>query len=246
MPRFEACIFDFYGTLAEIHTDEEKAELWEKLALFYGYYGACYRAGELKEAYRRIAEEMAGESGAARGMAYEVYPEMQVERVFQRLFEEKGVKAKRELAVYTGQLFRVLSTDYLRLYEGTRGMLEKVKGSGSKVYLLSNAQRIFTEYEMRALGLEGFFDGIFLSSDFGCRKPDERFFEGLLGRYGIVRERAVMVGNDGVCDIDGAKGVGLATLFVRSGLSPMGEEPRADFVLERVDMGEVGMILVGE
>ena len=35
-------IFDLYGTLVDIHTDEEQELLWEKLALFYGYYDAVY------------------------------------------------------------------------------------------------------------------------------------------------------------------------------------------------------------
>ena len=42
--KYENYIFDLYGTLVDIHTDEEKTELWEKLAQFYGYYGAVYTA----------------------------------------------------------------------------------------------------------------------------------------------------------------------------------------------------------
>ena len=34
---YETCIFDLYGTLVDIRTDEEKPGLWEKLALFYAY-----------------------------------------------------------------------------------------------------------------------------------------------------------------------------------------------------------------
>lgn len=47
--KYENYIFDLYGTLVDIHTDEEKTELWEKLAQFYGYYGAVYTAEELKK-----------------------------------------------------------------------------------------------------------------------------------------------------------------------------------------------------
>ena len=31
---YETCIFDLYGTLVDIRTDEEKEELWERLAFF--------------------------------------------------------------------------------------------------------------------------------------------------------------------------------------------------------------------
>ena len=55
---YETCIFDLYGTLVDIHTDEKKEELWEKLALFYAFYGAFYTPGELREAYGRLTEEL--------------------------------------------------------------------------------------------------------------------------------------------------------------------------------------------
>ena len=40
--KYESYIFDLYGTLVDIRTDEEKKELWSKLALFYVYYDAHY------------------------------------------------------------------------------------------------------------------------------------------------------------------------------------------------------------
>ena len=33
--RIDDCIFDLYGTLVDIRTDEEKPELWENLYLNY-------------------------------------------------------------------------------------------------------------------------------------------------------------------------------------------------------------------
>ena len=40
--NYENYVFDLYGTLVDIHTDESRKEVWEKLALFLGYYGAIY------------------------------------------------------------------------------------------------------------------------------------------------------------------------------------------------------------
>ncbi|MFR2512747.1 MAG: hypothetical protein ACLS9K_13090, partial [Lachnospira eligens] len=40
--NYKNYVFDLYGTLVDIHTDEEQELLWEKLALFYGYYDAVY------------------------------------------------------------------------------------------------------------------------------------------------------------------------------------------------------------
>ena len=45
--EYETYVFDLYGTLVDIHTEEEDEALWEKLAMFYGYYGALSAPEEL-------------------------------------------------------------------------------------------------------------------------------------------------------------------------------------------------------
>ena len=46
----------------------------------------------------------------------------------------------KELSVHTGQFFRVMSTEYIKLYPGTKEMLKELKKAGKNIYLLSNAQ----------------------------------------------------------------------------------------------------------
>ena len=53
---YDNYIFDLYGTLVDIHTDESDTAIWEKLAMFYGYYGALYEAKELKERYETLVK----------------------------------------------------------------------------------------------------------------------------------------------------------------------------------------------
>ena len=97
---------------------------------------------------------------------------------------------------------------------------------------------------MRALGISSCFDGIYISSEHGCKKPDLLFFEKLLSEYQICRETAIMIGNDGVCDISGARQAGLHTLYVRTGISPKEEPvPDADHVLDHMDMKRITEIL---
>lgn len=42
-------IFDFYGTLVDILTDEKDPMLWDKLAQLYQAYGAYYKGKALKK-----------------------------------------------------------------------------------------------------------------------------------------------------------------------------------------------------
>ena len=240
--KYQNCIFDLYGTLVDIHTDEASPRLWEQMAEIYRGVGALYQPEELRSAYLRLVRQL--ENGPSlRQDAHEAHPEIQIEQVFQRLYQEKGVEASPELAVRTGLSFRELSTEYLRLYDGAVELLCALRSWGCGVWLLSNAQAIFTRRELNQLRLDGLFDGVYLSSDYGCKKPAARFFEILLRERGIDPAGAVMVGNDGLCDIEGARAVGLSTVYIRSNLSPSEPLPHADYVLEKMDLRLVLEIL---
>lgn len=87
-------VFDLYGTLVDIHTDENNEMVWEKLSLFYGYYGASYQPKELKDSYMRLVREAERDcgnteliSGSSKG--HEGNPEIQIETVFEKLFTGK-------------------------------------------------------------------------------------------------------------------------------------------------------------
>lgn len=243
---YDVCIFDFYGTLTDIHTDEEKMEVWEKLCGFYSYYQCFYEPSELKNQYKLLIKKMSRGKKSIRKDSHEAYPEIRIEDVFKALYEKQGVAADESLIRHTAQFFRILSTDYIRLYDGVPEMLSDVRKSGKKVYLLSNAQRVFTEYEMNELKITPYFDRIYISSDYGYKKPDLRFFHKLIEECRVFPETAIMIGNDGICDIQGAKQAGLHTLYVRSNISPKEDMPDADYILKQMDMNQIKEILLSE
>lgn len=209
-------IFDLYGTLVDIHTEEDDT-VWEKTALYFGYYGAPYTGPELKEAFQHA---MAAKK-AKTGQSYECFPDLPFEPVMAQLFRDKGVTENADaLGFQASQLFRICSTDYIRLYPGVTDALLALREKGHRLWLLSNAQRVFTAYELNHLGLVPYFDGIYISSDFGCRKPDLRFFTALLEEQKLDPKNCLMIGNDLDTDIAGAKNAGLATLYMHTNLTP--------------------------
>lgn len=243
---YQNYLFDLYGTLVDIHTDEDQPAAWAALARFYSYYGACYAPKELHRAYQaEVDRQTAGQQGLRRD-SHEAHPEIELAGVFRALFQAKGADASLELAVHAGQFFRAMTTEYLRLYDGVPAMLAMLRARGGRLYLLSNAQAIFTAHEMRALGLADAFDAVYLSSDCGCKKPDRRFFDLLLTEQHLDPARSIMVGNDPVCDAAGARAAGLDVLYVRSNLSPDGPMPAATFLLPEMDIPRMGAILAGE
>lgn len=207
--KYQNYIFDLYGTLIDIHTDEEDEKLWEALAKFYCKHNAKYNATEIQNAYlTNVAVQL------------DISEEIRVEDVFRQLFTDKGVNADDTLVLETCRFFRDTSTEYIRLYPWSIPILEKLKSEGKNIYLLSNAQRSFTEHELDALGLTKYFDVIMISSDCGVKKPNLMFFKMLMKRCGLSGKECLFVGNDEICDIFGAKKAGMDTFYIHSNCSP--------------------------
>ena len=99
-------------------------------------------------------------------------------------------------------------------------MLQRLKDAGKKVFLLSNAQALFTAPEISLLGLTKYFDGILLSSDAGVKKPDPAFFEMLLKQYHLNPSECLMTVNDDIADCHGAASAGIASRYVATRQSP--------------------------
>lgn len=228
--KYENYIFDLYGTLVDIHTDEENEKLWEALADFYGKHGAKYTAEEIQAAYLAdVAERL------------DVTEEIRVEDVFRQLFAAKGVDADDTLVLETCRFFRDTSTEYIKLYPWSLPILEKLKAEGKGIYLLSNAQRSFTEHELDVLGLTKYFDVIMISSDCGIKKPNLMFFKMLMKRCGLRGKECLFVGNDEICDIFGAKKAGMDTFYIHSNCSPeyTGKIKATYTVMDALETGKV-------
>lgn len=207
--KYENYIFDLYGTLVDIHTEEEDKNLWAALADFYEKHDAKYTAKELQADYHSNVTKL-----------LDISEEIRVEEVFYQLFAAKGVDADNALVLETCRFFRDTSTEYIKLYPWSLPILKKLKEEGKGIYLLSNAQRSFTEHELDSLGLTEYFDVIMISSDCGVKKPNLMFFKMLMKRCGLKAKECLFVGNDEICDIFGAKKAGMDTFYIHSNCSP--------------------------
>ena len=221
--RYTDLVFDLYGTLVDIHTEEDDT-VWEKTAIYFGFYGAHYTGTELKAAF----EDAMAERKAKAGQRYECFPDLPFEPVMAQLFRDRGVEEDADrLGIQASQLFRIASMEYIHLYPGALDALAVLRQKGYRLWLLSNAQRVFTAFELRHLGLGAQLDGIYISSDFGCRKPDGRFFRALLDEQNLDPAKCLMIGNDRDTDIAGARAAGMDTLYMHTDLTPA-EQAKAD------------------
>lgn len=218
---YDNYIFDLYGTLADIRTNESKAYLWRKMSEFYSSMGAAYGPRQLRREFRRLERESTQklQREAEHAGKEDILAEPDLTEVFGELFAEKGIPCDRQTARLAAVFFRTLSRQYLQVYDGVKETLAQLRSRGKGVYLLSNAQSDFTRPELELMGLTEAFDGILISSEEGCRKPSPAFFRRLLERYHLDPAECLMVGNDEDSDIGGAAGAGMDSLYLHTATS---------------------------
>ncbi|MBR2381769.1 MAG: HAD family hydrolase [Clostridia bacterium] len=196
-------LFDLYGTLADIKTDEELQSLW---------FGFAWLLGErdvkkVKDEYHAICKKYSD------ARAHE-FVEFDLLRVFEEMLENR--EASKTKANELAREFRVLSRQKLRLFPCIVEILKGLKERGAGVYLVSNAQSCFTLDELDELGIKALFDGILISSDAGVKKPSPEIFEIAFNKFSLDREECLYVGNDLHDDVLGASGAGLKTVYIET------------------------------
>ncbi|OZG63728.1 haloacid dehalogenase-like hydrolase [Bifidobacterium hapali] len=237
MARYDAVLFDLYGTLVDIRTDESAGAAWDALR------GALVEAGcgwyrdrdddQLRSAFESAAAPVRRRAAELHGRwaepdllpAYETLLTQDAFAPFER-FEPFASSAPvpsadvADRAAAAAWAFRRGSTSLLRLYPGVPQLLGDLHRAGLRVVLVSNAQACYTRPELDLLGVADAFDHVLISSEEGVRKPSPEIFLRALDREGLQPDRAVMVGNDERSDILGARSAGIDGIYLRTEISP--------------------------
>lgn len=234
---YQNYIFDLYGTLVDIHTDEYSRNFFKKYAKWLRKQGYHFEWKHFQKLYTSIERDY--REKAAQTGRYQK-PEIRIEEVFQEVFAANGYELSNEQTEYLCESFRRISLIYLCLFPDTIACLEGLKKAGKKIYLLSNAQRSFTWQELELTGLVPYFDGILISSDEGCMKPDPEFYNICCERYQLDKAQSVMVGNELKSDMAGAKAAGIDGFYInRSPVFHEEQEPDYRYVSLKGSLLEV-------
>lgn len=221
--QYKNYVFDLYGTLVDVLTDEESQRLWTSFAWYLKLLGLPAEAGSLRADYLRLcAEAQRAKADMLMAKGIEGPYEADILTVWQALGNEKGMRLTIRQATEISRVFRALSLRRLGLFPGAAEVLGALRAAGKKVILLTNAQSGFTRPELHLLGLDTAFDAIFISGDAGVKKPSPAFF-GLLWQTGLRPEDSVMVGNDGRCDCRGAAEAGMDSFYIHTEQFPEDE-----------------------
>jgi putative hydrolase of the HAD superfamily len=204
-------VFDLYGTLIDIETDESMDEIYRAIAHYLTYHCVYLHRWEVRERYYRIMKQQK----EARG---EEYPEIDVEAIWNEFLMQEGIRSdliRGQLAKVIAHIYRGISRNRLQLYPDVKRVLNELQAK-YRLALISDAQSCYALPEIRAVGLEGYFDPIVISSHYGFRKPDSRLFQRALDKLKLKPAEVIWVGNDMFRDIHGAKLVGIKNIFIDS------------------------------
>lgn len=121
--------------------------------------------------------------------------------------------------------------------------LEAIRGEGLKLGLVSNAAYLprLMVGQLRALGLEKYFDGITFSSGIGWRKPHPAIYRDVLNKIGVEPVEAVFVGDRLKEDVRGPQRLGMRAVLLREWRQEEDPDGVADFVIDR--LGELPAVL---
>ena len=205
--RPKAILFDLYGTLLDIRTEEHELGPWNVLANFLRYRGSRASGVELQQEYfRRVTETLNGSS--------ETHPDIDVVSVFRAMMEAHRVESTPELGEMVAQLFRSLTIRRFNLFPETEDVLRQL-AARFRLGLVTDSQKPYVYPELKMLDLEKYFSVITCSAHFGYRKPDPRLFEDALRRMELREDEVVYVGDSTDRDVTGAFNAGIAAVWIR-------------------------------
>jgi putative hydrolase of the HAD superfamily len=224
-------LFDLYGTLIDIETDESLEEIYRGIAHYLTYHGVYLHRWEVRDRYYEIMKQQKEEGG-------EEYPEIDVEAIWNSLLMQEGIGAplaRRKLALILAQIYRAISRKRLQLYPDVKRVLDELRLT-FRMALVSDAQPCYALPEMKAVGLDGYFDPVIISAHHGFRKPDTRLMGKALDIMKLGPAEVIYVGNDMYRDIYGASRLGIRTIFIDSNQGTKSYENLApDYVAHRFE-----------
>lgn len=225
-------LFEPYGTLIDVETDERDWYAYLNLSRFLEYRGVRLTADELRWLwFEKLALETRQEDGA--------YPEADARAIWREILTQNSDPCRFSLDLDAGNfladivtLHRALTRRTLRLLDGARALLDDLQGR-VRLGVVADAQPDYLLPELKIADIARYFDTSHASGAHGYRKPDARLFHAALKSLGVGADQTLFVGCDTGRDVAGATAAGIRSLLV---LTPYGSKDIAlgnpDFVVD--------------
>jgi len=117
------------------------------------------------------------------------------------------------------EYYRAHYLDYTTLYPGVRDSLDRLRGAGKRMAVLTNKPVGMSKAIVEGLGVGAHFFQVYGGNSFDFKKPNPVGVTALLRETGLSAANALMIGDSSV-DIQTARNAGIASAGVTYGFQP--------------------------
>jgi putative hydrolase of the HAD superfamily len=188
---FKAIIFDLDDTLIDFRE--------RKKVLIEASVKAMIKAG-LKEKFSVLLKEFT---------AFYWETGIEDQNIFEKFFMHKYGKVDYRILAHAVIAYRRANIPLLKPYPDVIKVLKHLKKKGVKLAVLSDAPRINANIRLVEVGMDSLFDTVVTFDDVGALKPNPRGFKMVLDRLNVSASDCLMVGDNPLRDVVGARNAGI-------------------------------------
>lgn len=132
---------------------------------------------------------------------------------FQKVLQALDIKIDERFSLELNQMLLDLLPHQHHLMDDAFDTLEALAKRGYKMHIISNGYQDIQIKKMKSGGIHHFFDHI-ITNDIACaRKPEKAIFDFALQMANARLDHSIMIGDNLIADIEGAKNAGLRTIY---------------------------------
>ena len=181
-----------------------------------GYQASCATRGIAVDA-ARFEAAVAGAAGVL-DSADQLYDADLFIRYTARIIELMGGRGAAVSQVARELYDEWAEHHHFSLYDDVRETLAALAARRVRIGLISNSHRCLDSFQSH-FELDGLITVAVSSFELGIMKPHPAIFRTALGRMQVPADRAVMVGDSLVHDVDGARQVGMRAVWLTRGVA---------------------------
>lgn len=195
--RYDAVIFDLFGTLIETVTPDNYDVMLGEVADTLGADADAFATE-----WRATVNER--ESGLLGG----------IDDILSRTSAVAGHAASPAEVTAAKRRWLAIAGGWLAPRDDARATLAAIRTTGAKVGLLSNCSAEVPPL-WPTIGLADLFDHLVFSCDVGAMKPHPSVYAAAYTNLGVDPQRCMFVGDGGARELTGASAVGMEAVLIR-------------------------------
>lgn len=156
------------------------------------------------------------------------------QNVFQKYLHKEEGKIDYRVLANAINAYRSVRTGFLGPFPHVMSTLIKLKQSGIKLAIVSDAPRLKAWIRLTAMKIDNFFDIVVTFDDTKRLKPSKKPFVVALNKLRLKAEECLMVGDRLERDIKGANKIGMKTCFAKYGNQKSSSKVKPDYTINDI------------